>query len=63
MDWLSPNDIKSLYGSASILKDNVVVVNIKGNKYRLVTKIDCILKIVFLSKIGTHAEYSKWKLE
>ncbi|MCK5738529.1 type II toxin-antitoxin system HigB family toxin, partial [bacterium] len=31
--WASPADIKALYGSASILKDNRVVFNIAGNRY------------------------------
>ena len=63
MDWLSPNDVKLWFGSASFLKDDVVVFNIKGNSYRLVTKIDYQKKIILILKIGTHAEYSKWKLE
>ena len=61
-DWLTPNDIKGIFPSASFLKDNVVVFNIKGNKYRIVTKINFITYSIIIKKIGTHAEYSKWKL-
>ncbi|HKJ31340.1 MAG TPA: type II toxin-antitoxin system HigB family toxin, partial [Balneolales bacterium] len=35
-EWASPADVKDQYGSASILKNNRVVFNIAGNKYRLV---------------------------
>ena len=62
-DWLTPNDIKERFPSASFLKDNVVVFNIKGNNYRLVAKINYMAYSVIIKKFGTHAEYSKWILE
>jgi len=61
-DWVGPADIKARYPSASILSDNRVVFNIKGNKYRIETKISFEIKVVLVKRIGTHAEYSKWKL-
>jgi mRNA interferase HigB len=60
--WESPNDIKARHTSASFLSDNRVVFNIKGNRYRLLVQISYRLKVVFIKRIGTHAEYSKWKL-
>ena len=58
-DWLTPADIKALYRSADILKDNRVVFNIGGNKYRLVIKINYPTKTVFIRFIGTHREYDR----
>jgi len=55
--WASPADVKTQYGSASILKDNRVVFNIAGNKYRLVVRINYSSKTVFVRFIGTHREY------
>ena len=57
--WASPADVKGQYGSASILKDNRVVFNIAGNKYRLVVKINYDSKTVFVRFIGTHRAYDK----
>ena len=57
--WESPADVKAQYGSASILKDNRVVFNIAGNKYRLVVRINYDSKTVFVCFIGTHREYDK----
>jgi mRNA interferase HigB len=57
--WVSPEDIKSDYKSASFLKDNRVVFNIKGNDFRLIVHIDYLRKIVRVKFVGTHAEYSK----
>jgi mRNA interferase HigB len=57
--WTSPDDIKSEYPKASILKSGRVVFNICGNKYRLIVQINYIRKWVFIRFIGTHAEYDK----
>lgn len=57
--WASPAEIKEQYRSASILKDNRVVFNIAGNKYRLIVKINYHSKTVYVRFIGTHKEYDK----
>jgi len=57
--WASPADVKRLYRSVSILKDNRIVFNIAGNKYRLVVRINYDSKTVFVRFIGTHREYDK----
>lgn len=61
--WNSPNDIKKEYPSASILKSNRAVFNIKGNNYRLITKINYDYKILWIRFIGTHEEYDKINAE
>ena len=58
-DWESPQQLKADYPSASILGDNRVVFNIRGNNYRLVARIDYQLKRVYVLFIGTHAEYDR----
>ncbi|TXT29686.1 MAG: hypothetical protein FD136_1805 [Chitinophagaceae bacterium] len=57
--WKSPNDIKIDYPSASILENNRVVFNIKGNKYRLIIKLNYHYQMVWIRFIGTHAQYDK----
>ena len=58
-DWQSPADIKERYRSASFLKDNRIVFNICGNKYRLIVKINYDFGIVYIRFVGTHSEYDK----
>ena len=58
-DWNTPNEIKLQYASASILKNNKVVFNICGNKYRLIVEINFIRKWAFIRFIGMHKEYDK----
>jgi len=56
-------DAKRRYSSASFVKGNKVVFNIKGNKYRLVTVIDYVSEIVDVRFFGTHSEYDKINME
>lgn len=58
-EWNSPNEIKSQYTSASILKNSRVVFNICGNKYRMIVEINFMRKWVFIRFIGNHKEYDK----
>lgn len=58
-DWASPNEIKSEYPNASIVGNDRIVFNIKGNTYRLIVKINFDYQLVWVRFIGTHAEYDK----
>ncbi|MEM8642262.1 MAG: type II toxin-antitoxin system HigB family toxin [Cyanobacteria bacterium P01_G01_bin.54] len=57
--WQGPADIKAIYANASILPNNRVVFNIKGNDYRLIAHVRYDIQIVFIRFIGTHGEYDK----
>ena len=59
--WTTMADIKARFPHASILTDNHVVFNIGGNKYRLETIVVFASGVVVVHRIGTHAEYDKWK--
>ena len=50
---------KAMYQNASIIENNRVVFNVKGNSYRLVTAIDYQYGIVYIRFVGTHQTYSK----
>ena len=58
-NWQTPSDIKRIYANASIVANNRVVFNIKGNSYRLVVHIRYDIGIVFIRFIGTHQEYDR----
>lgn len=57
--WKSPTEIKKDYPTASILQHNRIVFNIKGNKYRLIVKINYSFSMVWIRFVGTHAEYDR----
>jgi mRNA interferase HigB len=58
-DWQSPVDVKSAHGNVSIIANNRVVFNIKGNTYRLIVAIRYDIGIIFIRFIGNHSEYDK----
>ena len=62
-DWSNAANLKKKYRSASIVPDNRVVFNIKGNDYRLVVKINYPYRVIYIRFIGTHAEYDKIDVE
>lgn len=62
-DWNTPADVKARYPMASIVAGNRVVFNVKGNRYRLVAKINYQYKIVYIRFIGTHAGYDRIDVE
>lgn len=57
LSWDSPADIKNTFRHASILKNNRVVFNIKGNDYRLIVKVIYLRKALYVKFIGTHQQY------
>ena len=54
--WMTPQDIRNSYASASFIRNNRVVFNIKGNDYRLVVAVAYRVQIVYIKFVGTHAE-------
>lgn len=55
--WRSSADIKRRYATASIVSADRIVVNLKGNGYRLIVAIDFEKSIVWIKGIGTHRDY------
>jgi mRNA interferase HigB len=62
-DWKNPAHVKEKYGNASILKDSRAVINVCGNKYRLIVKINYPAGIVFVRFAGTHRDYDQINAE
>jgi len=58
-NWRTPADVKKALRTASVLSNNRVVFNIKGNKYRLNVNIIYEKQLVFIRFVGTHAEYDR----
>jgi mRNA interferase HigB len=60
--WQSLNEVRKTYASADSV-GKFTVFNIKGNKYRLIVKIEYTYQKIFIKHVLTHAEYDKeeWK--
>jgi mRNA interferase HigB len=65
--WTTFTDIRQTFSSAdqvTVASDRTVIVfNIAGNRFRLITAVHYRTAIVFALRFLTHAEYSKdrWK--
>ena len=57
--WSNPADVLAHYRTASPLRDNRMVFNIGGNKYRLVVRIQYNIGITYIRFIGTHKQYDQ----
>ena len=57
--WTTPSDVRSRYPDASILRNNRVVFNIKGNQYRLIVQVKYHRGEVYVRFVGTHAQYDR----
>ena len=55
--WAIPADVKAQYANASIVANNRVVFNIKGNDYRLIVAVAYKMQYVLIKFIGTHQQY------
>ena len=58
-DFKNFNELKKVYGNASLVGDERVVFNIMGNKYRLIVRIVFDFKAIQIKWFGTHSEYDK----
>lgn len=57
--WNDPHVLRERYPSASIIGNNRVVFNVKGNDFRLVTQVNYERGFVRVRFFGTHAEYDR----
>jgi mRNA interferase HigB len=59
LHFLNFNEIKTIYGNASVIANNRVVFNIKGNDFRLIVSINFVQHACYVIWFGTHKEYDK----
>lgn len=62
-DYKSFNEFKAIYLNCSLVGDDRVVFNIKGNEYRLVVRFSFVFKSIQIKWFGTHKEYDKVNVE
>lgn len=63
-DWTNLIEVQTIYPKAEAVS-NFTVLNIKGNKYRLITSINHGKQIIYIKYVLTHADYDKdnWKYD
>lgn len=53
------NALKLIYGNVSIVGDNRIIFNIKGNDYRLLVSVNFRKLSAYVIWFGTHREYNQ----
>ncbi len=57
--YKSSTELLEAFSNCRSIGQNRYIFNIKGNKYRLVIKVNFYLKTIWIRFIGTHQEYDK----
>jgi mRNA interferase HigB len=63
LDFRNFNELKSVYGNASVVNNQRVVFNIKGNDFRLVVSVNFEQKACYIIWFGSHKEYDRIDVE
>lgn len=68
--WQNSQEVKALFGQADVTRDTkskrtATIVDIGGNKYRVITLIDYTRQTVLITHVLDHREYDKnnWKID
>jgi len=61
-EWKNIDDVRKIYRDTDAV-GRFTVFNIKGNKYRLIVRMEYRKHLIFIITILTHAQYDKgaWK--
>ncbi|CAN5153671.1 type II toxin-antitoxin system HigB family toxin [soil metagenome] len=59
--WTDVVELKNTFNTADYV-NGLIVFNVGGNNYRLLAEVIFKDKIIRIAKVGTHTEYSGWKL-
>ncbi len=54
-------ELREVFGSADWVQPDYIIFNIKGNKYRVVTRVSFTHKTFWIKHVFTHPQYDRWK--
>ena len=59
-DWSGPADVRAMFGTGvDFVGDNRVILDIGGNRFRLIVHVAYPFRRVVIKFVGTHAEYGR----
>ena len=59
LDCANYHELKTVFNSVDAIGNDLYVFKIKGNNYRMITRIIFKTRTVFIKFIGTHTQYEK----
>lgn len=63
LDFANFNELKSVYGNASVVNNNRVIFNIKGNDFRLIISVNFLQAVCYVIWFGTNKKYDTINVE
>lgn len=54
-------ELKETFASADYVGPDYIIFDIKGNSYRIITRVNFTYKTFWIKHVFTHAEYNRWK--
>lgn len=54
-------ELRATFATADWVQPDIVIFNIKGNHYRIVTRVRFDHRIFWIKHVFTHAEYDRWQ--
>ncbi|AFZ67768.1 type II toxin-antitoxin system HigB family toxin [Deinococcus peraridilitoris] len=59
-DLVSFEDLRTTFPYVDHVGPDYLIFNIKGNRYRLITRVKYVAKTLWIKDVLTHDEYSAW---
>ena len=58
-DWKDAHEVKKIFADVSVVGNNRLFFNIKGNRYRIVVYLVFKFQKMFIRFVGTHQQYDR----
>ncbi len=59
-DFATFAELRTIVATASLVNSEWLVFNIRGNRYRLITRVHFGTKVIFVKDFLTHQAYDAW---
>lgn len=54
-------ELKAVFSSLDFVQPDILIFDIHGNHYRIITRVNFMYKTIWIKHIFTHAEYDRWR--
>lgn len=58
-DWRSFHELKDFFNNADAIGNDLYVINIRGNRYRLIVRVIFRVRTMYIKFVGNHSAYDR----
>lgn len=55
------SELKQTFGSADFVQPDYVIFDIRGNRYRVITRVNFVYQTFWIKHVMTHEQYNHWR--